>query len=329
MIQQTMSWLDECLTEHHESNPLKGGTNSKQLYLPTRVIDVGVHSEAEVKIFEPSSRAYEDYIALSYYWGTQPLITSTLANIESHRSRLDFSMLPQTFKNAIMTTRNLGFRYLWIDALCIIQDSTDDKVKEIGAMEGIYSNSTLTIAVVGVSGVTEGFLESKAQLTVEIPYLGPHGTIGTVQISPQRTVDLWQEPLYTRAWCLQENLLSPSLLLHTDTEVIWQCQSTPMRRPDTTHVSYVCDDPKLGASPFQRLQIALSTGLKTPTFMMIHRSMLQIIRLGPIPCRIIHGVDSLCQLTAFPLLLVLLKSLKPHGRMNIMQACERGISFHL
>ena len=174
-------------------------------------------------------------------------------NIDSHKETLDWLTLPQTFKDAIETTRNLGFRYLWIDALCIIQDSDEDKAKEISKMGDIYNNATLTIAVVGASKVAEGFLRPKAQISVQIPYRCPDGTMGSVRVAPQRTVDLWQESLFTRAWCLQENLLSPRLLLYTDTEVVWQCETTPIRRPETTHVAYVRDDPKLGRSPFRRL----------------------------------------------------------------------------
>ena len=55
--------------------------------------------------------------------------------------------LPQTVKDAVETTRNLGIRYLWVDALCIIQDSPEDKLKEIAGMGAIYKNATVTIAV--------------------------------------------------------------------------------------------------------------------------------------------------------------------------------------
>jgi hypothetical protein len=73
-------------------------------------------------------------VTLSYCWGRDRFTTTTLNNLDSHKEALNWSTLPQTFKDAIQTTRNLGFRYLWIDALCIIQDSDADKAKEIGKM---------------------------------------------------------------------------------------------------------------------------------------------------------------------------------------------------
>jgi hypothetical protein len=168
------------------------------------------------KIFQPSSVIHEQYITLSYCWGKQHFLTSVSANIAAHMEGLPESNLPQTFTDAIETTRQLGFRYLWIDVLCIIQDSAEDKATEIGAMGSIYSNSILTIAVVNAVGVADGFLKTKPRLQVDIPCRCSDGVIGTVQVSPQKTIDLWQEPLYTRAWCLQENLPSSRLLLFTN-----------------------------------------------------------------------------------------------------------------
>jgi hypothetical protein len=126
-------------------------------------------------------------------------------------------------------------------------------------MGSIYSNSTLTMAVVNAVGVADEFLQTKPRLQVDIPYRCPDGAIGTAQVSPQETIDLWQEALYTRAWCLQENFLSSRLLLFTNTEVLWQCASCPMKRPDTTHVAYQDENPQLGKSPFARLPSWLSS----------------------------------------------------------------------
>lgn len=214
---------------------------------------MGAESNPEVRLYQPESVVYENYIALSYCWGTDRFITTTSATIDAHKEHFNTSTLPQTFQDAIITTRRLGFRYLWIDALCIIQDSPEDKSKEINTMGAIYSNAVLTIAVVNASRVAEGFLQARSQPFVELPYRCPDGAMGKIQVSVQREISLRKEPLYTRGWCLQENLLSARILLYTDTEVIWQCQSTPMKRIDTTHVSYEDSNPKFSTSPFRRL----------------------------------------------------------------------------
>jgi hypothetical protein len=251
-IHQIRTWLDGCLSTHPES------LSPQRYKLPTRVIDVGTDSEPISKLFQPSFVTHERYITLSYCWGQQRFLTAVSSNINAHLEKLHESILPQNFSDAIEITRKLGFRYLWIDALCIIQDSAEDKAIEINAMERIYSNSTLTIAVVGATGVADGFLKTKPRLSVSIPYRCPDGALGTLQVSPQETVDLWQEPLYTRAWCLQENLLSSRLILFTNTEILWQCETHPMERPNTTHVAYPDGNPQLGRSPFARLPPLIS-----------------------------------------------------------------------
>lgn len=253
-IRQIRTWIHECFSIHTESLSHDGQlVSSHRSKLPTRVIDVGTDLEPIAKLFQPASVMYEHYITLSYCWGQQRFLTTVSSNFAAHLEKLPESSLPKTFTDAIEIARKLSFRYLWIDALCIIQDSVEDKTIEISAMERIYSDSALTIAVVNANGVAEGFLRPKSRLRVDIPYRCPDGILGTIQVSPQDTVDLWQEPLYTRAWCLQENLLSSRLLLFTNTEVLWQCESIPMKRPNTTHVAYPDENPQLGKSPFARL----------------------------------------------------------------------------
>jgi hypothetical protein len=231
--------------------------------MPTRVIDVENQLDSEPKILQPTSPTYEHYITLSYCWGLKRFTTTTLENLDAHKQRLEPSNLPQTFNDAIITTKRLGFRYLWIDALCIIQNSNEDKMIEIGKMGDIYNNATLTIAVVSNSSVGEGFLQTIPRHSVTLPYRCPDGITGSVQVSTQKEVDLMQESLYTRAWCLQENLLSRRLLLYTDTEVIWQCQSIPMKRPDTNHVAYEKGDPELDSSPFRRLPVNIISPIRS------------------------------------------------------------------
>ncbi len=199
-VQQIRNCLDECGKAHSES-PASEQRLAQELFFPTRVIDVGLHDGDEVKLFEPSTPTHDRYVALSYCWSTKPFRRALNDNIECHKQRLDMSTPLQTFEDAIVTTRRLGFRYVWIDAICIIQDSTDDQMKEISTMEKIYSEASLTIAIVSHWSVLDGFLKLKSPLTIKLPYRCPDGELGSVVVQPQRTLDMWKEPLYTRAWC--------------------------------------------------------------------------------------------------------------------------------
>ncbi|KAF1997438.1 HET-domain-containing protein [Amniculicola lignicola CBS 123094] len=72
---------------------------------------------------------------------------------------IDFRF-PQTFKDAIKFSRRLSIRHLWIDALCILQDSTDDWDREASAMAEVYANSHLTLAATGASCVSHGLFHT-------------------------------------------------------------------------------------------------------------------------------------------------------------------------
>lgn len=94
-----------------------------------------------------SNGEYGPYIALSYCWGsTNPAVT-TRHNLKERVKEIPFSDLPRTVHDAITVTRRLGIRFLWVDVLCIAQDSIngEDWVHESSRMADIYGNAYLTI----------------------------------------------------------------------------------------------------------------------------------------------------------------------------------------
>lgn len=70
----------------------------------------------------------------------------TVRNVDSRVEGLSLSSLPPSFRYAAFLTRELGIRYLWIDSLCILQDSREDWVRESVQMGQVYSASYCTIA---------------------------------------------------------------------------------------------------------------------------------------------------------------------------------------
>lgn len=235
----------------HESCP----KSTSQIF-PDRVIDCSNPDRPYIVI--TGGNMSGRYIALSYIWGgPQPLTTTQ--NIASYvKYGLEISNFPKTIREAILATNGLGIRFLWIDALCILQDSDEDKLRQIRMMAKIYRNSFLTLIAACGNNVNEGFLYQDRPQKVpdaRIPYRCPDGSIGSVWIAAvldaggdnaSRSYYDELEPVNHRGWCLQERLLSPRCLIYASHTLQYYCQtetanigqalcepSTSLRLPNT------------------------------------------------------------------------------------------------
>lgn len=88
---------------------------------PKRLLDL----QGGIKLVDSSETEGAAYIILSHCWGKAYLIRLLKSN-EGQFRKGDITGLPKTFREAIQVTRDLGYRYIWIDSLCIIQDSEED-----------------------------------------------------------------------------------------------------------------------------------------------------------------------------------------------------------
>jgi hypothetical protein len=127
-----------CCQHHDSGGCLSTSVNHR---LPRRVINVG-HTTSEVVLLETSGQSGK-YAALSHCWGEVAKWTTTT----SHPKLPEYEELPANFQDAITVTRELGLRYLWIDALCILEDSAKDWRRECADMFNIYRNAEVTISV--------------------------------------------------------------------------------------------------------------------------------------------------------------------------------------
>ncbi|PVH86905.1 HET-domain-containing protein, partial [Cadophora sp. DSE1049] len=111
-----------CVSEHPDENcpPLQ------EWPLPTRLIDIGSLDGLERPKLTVSSGDRGLYVALSHCWGGETPLKTTTASLEQHCRSLPVRLISKTFLDAMTVTRELGFRYLWIDSLCIVQDSKLD-----------------------------------------------------------------------------------------------------------------------------------------------------------------------------------------------------------
>jgi hypothetical protein len=221
--------------------------------LPTRVIDIGDNSR-EPRLFEPNGLVGR-WLALSHCWGGSQPLTTTTGTLSARKTGIPLEEFPPLFKDAISVTRRLGHQYLWIDSLCIIQDSKDDWLAESSKMGDIYKHSTLTLVTEGIKSCNESFFE-KANVDREKHSRGFLSCGATSQLHKGSSIFLRGAPhkpaegyVSRRAWALQEDILSPRLLILTTDMVRWECQGTKYAedRPDDNYniPGHLPDTPKI------------------------------------------------------------------------------------
>lgn len=174
-------------------------------------------------------------MTLSHCWGTHSTLRLLLSNIADFKIAIPLEDLSKVYQNALMVTARIGFHYLWIDSLCIIQDNIGDWRAEAANMGEIYRNGVCNIAATGFKDGASGLFvnrNTKRMLPLTITLftnVALHGKI-VVPRGPYILVDgdflkrnIEQAPLNRRAWVVQERLLSPRTLHFGSQQVFYEC----------------------------------------------------------------------------------------------------------
>jgi hypothetical protein len=238
-------WLDECVKAH-------ASCSTRAPYIPTRLIDVGPpDGSAEPVLVETTKQPQHDssllippndrtnfgrYVTLSHCWGDTDHLTTTSTTIEDRKRSIPFSSLNQTFKDAVLVTRTLGERMLWIDSLCITQDSVTDWEEESAKMGLIYASSVLNIAADAADDGDQGFLLNREPIEMPCNIVQPDGaqTAGQVWFRPLKVERFvaYSGNLRRRGWVLQEYILSPRTLRYGLYGLTWECRQVSKYRDD-------------------------------------------------------------------------------------------------
>ena len=219
-------WLRDCLAGHRLCNQ-RADANFPP---PTRVIDIGLEEENLLpRLYLTSGQDLNiKYAALSHGWGQAKIYILEKHILETLTHGIDRSRLPRTFQDAMIVTRRLGLRYLWIDSLCIIQDSQEDWIRESETMQNVYANCVLTIAASwGGDGSTGLFVERNPlnQQPCRIFWNARTGFYVHPQVTGvgRSSLDVNLESLEKRAWTVQERFLPSRLLSYKSFELQWNC----------------------------------------------------------------------------------------------------------
>ncbi|PYI06189.1 HET-domain-containing protein [Aspergillus sclerotiicarbonarius CBS 121057] len=166
------------------------------------------------------------YAALSYVWGraTAPEIEATTSNIHDLQMvGLSDLPVPATIRDAIVASSKMGMQYLWVDRLCILQDSSDDKCTQVNAMDKIYSNAAVTIVALAGSDAHYG-LPGVSERKRALPWVyDGQGICMAELLRPYEEISA-QSVWHTRGWTFQEGMLSTNLLMFSDWGVFYEAE---------------------------------------------------------------------------------------------------------
>ncbi|VTT64840.1 unnamed protein product [Fusarium fujikuroi] len=250
------SWIQNC-SANHDKCRIQPDNCHLRTTKPTRLIDVGSQNGVHVpKIVITNTSSEMEYFALSYAWGSgHNFAKTTASNLEDMKNGLPWDELAKTVQDAIIFTRKLGFRYLWVDALCILQSEgpDDNKHKDDWSYEAArfgqyYENATLTIAATGAISSQQGlFLDRPALLFDPKPVTlklkknsGGTRDVSILPPSPLWEMSIRNSPLLTRGWATQERVLSKRILHFGANSLLWEC-----RECKTTEANPESSDPTI------------------------------------------------------------------------------------
>ncbi|KAI0137962.1 HET-domain-containing protein [Hypoxylon sp. NC0597] len=222
-------WLDNCQQYHQCA--------LYSTFRPTRLIDVGdplhphlIESVARSDDSLNNSGDAMGYVTLSYVWGAKQDYVLTRDTLQTKLAGLDTQRIPQSVMEAMEVTRRLGFRYIWVDALCIIQDSPEDKLKELPMMAKIYQHSAMTISAASSPSASEGFLKPpdppvfKVQpFRITIGKGKPQFPYMNLSLAFREEAPEVKDPIDSRGWTLQEWALSSCRLRFSSRGIQWTC----------------------------------------------------------------------------------------------------------
>lgn len=217
-------WLDNCKASHQTcaaSSPFN----------PSRLLHISPAALLLCDKPPPST----PYAALSHRWSTSTAsVILTLANFSDRVTRgISIVNLPPLMRDAVHAVRALGLEWLWIDSLCIVQDSAEDWKREAGMMAGVYMGAEVTVAATGCGAEGDGggmFTGGREGEKVQemggdvfvrggVEHFRWLNGVGLVDGEDGRH---W--PLLRRGWVYQEQWPSRRMLHFTKREVVWVCK---------------------------------------------------------------------------------------------------------
>ncbi|VUC32986.1 unnamed protein product [Clonostachys rosea] len=240
------SWLLDC-QKNHECQATHHTPTGMNRQNPTRLLRLQPVKHI-ISLIDTINTQQYDYIALSHRWGQSKPAVTLISNLRARMAGISINTLPQTFQDAVKATYSLGYEYIWIDSLCIIQDDKADWGRECPRMSDVYRGAVLTIAGPAAADSSAGFLHKREFVTNEkytpcklqgiegkengngeliLWYPGCHReSTAETDVRIRRLSALDSQPdnvLQNRGWIMQEYLLSSRILYFGSFQMYFEC----------------------------------------------------------------------------------------------------------
>lgn len=224
-------WLDECCGRHQRCRV----SRTPEQY-PTRLLLI--ESDRVKLVFTRDEMPDGPYATLSHCWGTHPIDVLTPSNINDLMVGRRIQQLPPSFRDFCEACQHLGIQYVWIDSFCILQGSSPESVRdwerESLLMETVYANSLLNIGASQASSSQEGCFQPRSEF-IRTHFLHwkasknePSQMYALTDFYQDRNTAFNNLHLFSRAWVVQERLLSPRMLHFGKDQLWWQCAEAPL-----------------------------------------------------------------------------------------------------
>lgn len=228
LARPVQSWLHVCVDEHTGS-----AATQDTRYRPPRLLCIESGILKLVKGYECPKNS--DWATLSHCWGPDPeFLTLTPANLSQFELDIPLDSLPPTFRDAVKFCESIKINFIWIDSLCIVQQgegSREDWSRHVIEMRRVYQNATLNIAADWAASAQEGLFRDRDTTRIERPIVqfqgGPLKGRWQLGYNSELLRLFSKSSLGSRAWVVQERVLSHRMVSFSADQIYWRCNHQP------------------------------------------------------------------------------------------------------
>ncbi|KAI1343206.1 HET-domain-containing protein [Xylariaceae sp. FL0016] len=216
-------WLSTCSSTHPKCKV------KNSAYRPTRLIEISNDKQVVRLVVTKDHASIDSYATLSHCWGKAKTLKLLDSNIKELQAGIRTESLPTSYKEAIVVCQALDIRYIWIDSLCIVQDSKEDWKREALTMKDVYQNSILNVAAAAAAENSDASFAKRdpqliAPVEVTTQWEGEDPKKHYLMSAETYAAEVELSPLRQRAWVIQEVWLAGRNLYLTSGQLWWECR---------------------------------------------------------------------------------------------------------